>query len=185
VTGRAPEEIETVWALTIAAEVLSICQDAGLPVKMAWSPFESHCIWYVLQVDRQQLRALNTNMDDFSNKVGHIVFGSKPGFYIPVIYLVGDDIDPTNLNDVIWANTTRCQPKVNEFFFDQYPNIALIPYVSHGVKANKNHFKVVRCCLFPSEFSNESLVWREASYRENYSQQIQAKIDEKWATYGF
>lgn len=185
VTGRAPEESETVWALTIAAEVLSICQDAGLPIKMAWSPFESHCMWYVLQVDRRQLRTLNTNMEDFSNRVGHTVFGSKPGFYIPVIYLVGDDIDPTNLNDVIWADATRCQPKVNEFFFDQYQNIALIPYVGHGVKASQNHYKVVRCCFFPSEFSSEDLVWREASYRGDYPQQIQDKVDGKWTAYGF
>lgn len=184
VTGRAPEESETVWGLTQAAEVLNICQHVGLPIKMVWNPFESHCLWFVLQVDREKLRALNTSMEEFSVKVGHTVFGSKPGFYIPSVYLVGDDIDPTNLNDVIWASATRCQPKKNEYFFDQYPNIGLIPYVSHGEKTGPHHYKVVRCCLFPEEFSRE-LVWKEASFKGNYPEEIQEKVKEQWAEYGF
>lgn len=184
VTGRAPEESETVWGLMQTAEVLNICQDAGLPVTMVWNPFESHCLWFVLQVDRQKLRELNTNMEEFSQKVGHTVFGSKPGFYIPIVYLVGEDIDPTNLKDVIWANATRCQPRKSEFFFDQYPNIPLIPYVSHGEKDGPYHTKVVRCCLFAEEFSRE-LVWREASFRANYPKAIQHKVDQKWTSWGF
>ncbi|PYH43904.1 UbiD family decarboxylase [Aspergillus saccharolyticus JOP 1030-1] len=101
VTGRAPEESETVWGLTQAAEVLTISEDAGLPIKMVWNPFESHCHWFVLQVDREKLRELNTAMEEFSMKVFHTVFASKPGYNIPIIYLLGDDIDPTNLRDVI------------------------------------------------------------------------------------
>ncbi|KAJ3545668.1 hypothetical protein NM208_g2402 [Fusarium decemcellulare] len=185
ITGRAPEESETVWGLMIAAEVLTICQDAGLPIKMVWNPFESHCIWFVLQVDREQLRTLNTTMEEFSRKVGHVVFGSKPGFYIPTLYLVGDDIDPTNFRDVVWAAATRCQPYANEFFFDEYPNIPLIPYVGYGVKSDKHAFKVVRCCLFPSEFSNDELVWKEASFRGNYPEDIQEKVKAQWSSYGF
>ncbi|KAF5566620.1 3-octaprenyl-4-hydroxybenzoate carboxy-lyase [Fusarium napiforme] len=44
VAGRAPEENHTVWGLMQAAETLTICQDAGLPITMAWNPFESHCL---------------------------------------------------------------------------------------------------------------------------------------------
>lgn len=184
VTGRAPEESETVWGLTITAEVLNICQHAGLPITMAWNPFESHCMWWVLQVSRQRLRELKTNMEEFSKKVGHTVFGSKPGFYIPTIYLVGDDIDPTNLKDVIWAASGRCQPRENEFFFDQYPNIGLIPYVSHGDNVGDHHTKVVRCCLFAEEFSQE-LFWREASFRRGYPVEVQEKVERRWSVYGF
>ncbi|KAI8667736.1 Ferulic acid decarboxylase 1 [Fusarium keratoplasticum] len=43
-TGRASKENETLWGLMQAAEFLTICQDAGLPIKMVWNPFESHCI---------------------------------------------------------------------------------------------------------------------------------------------
>ncbi|KAM6525552.1 hypothetical protein FALCPG4_011090 [Fusarium falciforme] len=150
ITGRAPEE------------------NAGLPIKMLWNPFESHCTWFVLQVDRTKLRDMKTTMEAFCNKVGHAVFSFKPGLYIPTVYLVGDGIDPPNFKDVVWAAVTRCQPRTNEFFFDEYPKIPLIPYVCYGVKSDRNAWKVVRCCLFPSEFEHDQLMWREASFRRNY-----------------
>lgn len=73
-----------------------------------------------MQVDWAKLRALHTKMNVFCVRVGQTVFASKPGFYIPKTYLVGEDIDHTNLNEVTWAEATRCQPQVNEFFFDTY-----------------------------------------------------------------
>lgn len=184
VTGRAPDESTTVWGVTIAAEVLSICQKAGLPVTMSWSPFEAHCMWFVLQVDRAKLRSLDTNMEEFCKKVGHTVFGSKPGFYIPKLFLVGEDIDPTNLNEVIWAESGRCQPRSSEFLFDEYPNIGLIPYVSHAPKTGPFHYKVVKCCLFPEEFHKE-ITWVEASFKSNYPQHIRDKVENQWKAYGF
>lgn len=185
VAGRATEESETVWALTQAAEVLNICQEAGLPIEMVWSPFESHCLWFAMQVNWAKLRALQTNMKSFCQRIGQTIFASKPGFYIPKIYLVGQDIDPTNLNEVIWAEATRCQPQVNEFFFDAYGNIPLIPYVSHGLKETRNHVKVVRCCMFPAEFTDANLTWKHGSFRGSYSQELQDKINGQWKEYGF
>lgn len=188
VAGRAAEENHTVWALMQSAEVLNICQKAGLPIEMVWSPFESHCLWFVLQVDRQKLGAMKTNIPKFSNTIGHTVFGSKPGWYIPKIFLVGEDIDPTNLRDVIWAEATRCQPGTNEFLFDEYGNIPLIPYVSHGIQPQdegKHQPKVVRCCMFPSEFVDEGVFWKEGSFRGSYPLDFQEKVEEKWRKYGY
>lgn len=188
VAGRAIEEDHTVWGVMIAAEVLTICQNAGLSIKMAWCPFESHCLWFVLQVDLKQLKASKTNMKDFCTKVGHVVFGSKPGWYIPKLYIVGEDIDPTDLKDVIWAEATRCQPGVNEFLFEEYGNIPLIPYVGHGVKPETesgNHRKVVRCCMFASEFGDGELHWEEGSFRGSFPVDVQKRVEENWKEYGF
>ncbi|KAI9172783.1 3-polyprenyl-4-hydroxybenzoate decarboxylase [Paramyrothecium foliicola] len=185
VTGRAVEESETIWAVMQAAEVLHITQAAGLPVKMVWSPFESHCHWFVIQIDRQKLRSVGTNIKDFTTRVGHVIFGSKPGFYIPKIFITGDDIDPTNLRDVIWAEATRCQPYANEVFFDQYPNIGLLPYVAHGIKAENNHYKVAKCCMLVDEFEDVDLPWKIGSFQGSYPKDLQDKVEHKWQTYGF
>ncbi|KAJ6438910.1 3-octaprenyl-4-hydroxybenzoate carboxy-lyase [Purpureocillium lavendulum] len=185
VAGKAVEENHTVWGVMQAAEVLSICQAAGLPIKTVWNPFASHCLWFVLQVDTRQLRALSTNIAEFSAKAGHIVFGSKPGYYIPKIYLVGDDIDPSSLEDVVWAEATRCQPGANEFYFDQYPTIPLVPYVSHGIKPDGHHKKVVRCCMFPAEFTRADPFWKQGSFRESYPVDVQERVRRRWGSYGF
>lgn len=186
VTGRATEESHTLWGVMQAAEVLHICQQAGFPVKMVWNPFESHCLWFVLQVDRSKLKDWKTEMRDFCVQLGHLVFGSKPGWYIPKLYVVGDDVDPTDLNEVIWAEATRCQPGVNEFFFDQYGNIPLIPYVTHGIRPTTGyHQKVVRCCMFPCEFEDDVLHWNVGSFRGSFPEDIQKKVNENWGVYGF
>ncbi|KAK1146753.1 hypothetical protein N8T08_002514 [Aspergillus melleus] len=186
VTGRATEESHTVWGIMQAAEVLHICQRAGLPVKMVWNPFESHCLWFVVQVDRTQLKDRKTQMKPFCEELGHVIFGSKPGWYIPKLYVVGDDVDPTNLKEVIWAEATRCQPEANEFFFHEYGNIPLIPYVTHGVQPTTGyHRKVVRCCMFPCEFEDDIVHWNEGSFRGSFPADVQKKINQNWEAYGF
>ncbi|OQE31798.1 hypothetical protein PENSTE_c001G02231 [Penicillium steckii] len=185
IAGRATEENHTVWAVMIAAEILHICQSAGLPIQNAWCPFESHAIWYVLQVNRKDLLALKTNMSEFSNKVGHVVFGSKPGWYMGKVFLVGEDADPSDLRDVIWAESTRCEPGTSEFLFDEYGNIPLIPYVGYGTKPERNHKKVVKCCMLPSEFDDEELSWKVGSFRGSYPIDVQVKVEQDWLEYGF
>lgn len=186
VAGRATEENHTVWGVMQSAEVTSICQQAGLPIKMVWNPFESHNLWFVLQVDAPALRALKTNIADFSKLVGHTVFASKPGFYIPKLFLVGEEVDPTNLGDVVWAEATRCQPRANEFYFDEYPSIPLIPYIGHGLKTESPYpAKVVRCCMFPSEFTDAKPHWNQGSFQASYPKEIQNKANQRWTEYGF
>ncbi|KAK9852702.1 hypothetical protein MYU51_007861 [Penicillium brevicompactum] len=185
ITGRATEESHTVWAVMIAAEVLNICQNAGLPIQMVWCPFESHAHWLAIQVDRKELLKLKTDMNEFCVKLGHIVFGSKPGWYIPKVFLVGEDIDPTDLRDLLWAEATRCEPGTSEFLFDEYGNIPLIPYVAHGTKPARNNKKVVKCCMLPCEFFDEELPWKVGSFKGSYPVDVQEKVKRNWEAYGF
>ncbi|KAE8156921.1 UbiD decarboxylyase family [Aspergillus tamarii] len=186
VAGRAPDENSTIWCTMQAAEVLNICQKAGLPINMVWCPFESHCLWFVLQVNRSKLVEMRTNMDEFCRKLGHVVFGSKPGWFIPKIFLVNDYIDPTNLPDVIWAEATRCEPGRHEFIFTEYSNIPLIPYVTHGLPSKSGmNGKVVKCCMLPSEFTEKTLPWKEGSFQGAYPEDVKRKVLDNWTAYGF
>lgn len=186
VAGRATEENHTVWGIMQAAEVLNVCHHAQLPIKMVWNPFESHCLWFVLQVDRAKLRAMQTNIPDFSKLIGHTVFGSKPGWYIPKLFIVGDEVDSTSLEDLLWVESTRCQPQTNEFYFTEYGNIPLIPYVGRGIQPEQGHHaKVVRCCMLPCEFTDEELPWKEGSFRGSYPVDIRDKVNRNWEAYGY
>lgn len=147
ITGRATEENHTVWDCDGCRRGPDICQAAGLPIQNVCFLFEPHDIWYVIQIDREKLRASNTNMTEFCTRLGHVVFGLKPGWYMGKVFLVGEDVDPTSLRDVIWTESTRCEPGTSEFLFDEYVNIPLIHHVGHGVKPEGNHKKVVKCCM--------------------------------------
>ncbi|KAF5131239.1 UbiD-like decarboxylase [Metarhizium anisopliae] len=95
----------TAWAVRQGAEVLSLCQAAALPIRMAWNLFRSHDLWFILRVDEPKLHALNTDMRTFSNKVVHTVFTSELGFCIPPAYLAGQDVDPRSIRDIVFG---RC-----------------------------------------------------------------------------
>ena len=187
VAGRAPDETHTVWGIAVAAEVLVLCREAGLPIKMSWSPFESHVCWCILQVDRPRLLAMHTTPEQFCRRVGEVVFGSKPGAFVPKIFLVGEDVDPTNLADVIWAESVRCEPGRCDFVFeDRFPTVKILPYVAYGsIPKGKKPSQVVKCCMLPSEFEDEKLPFGTVSFAGLWPKAVQKQVMDSWTAYGF
>jgi 4-hydroxy-3-polyprenylbenzoate decarboxylase len=49
-----------------------------------------------------------------ARQAAHIALGAREGAYLGrFIVLVDDDIDPSNMNDVLWALSTRCDPQTS------------------------------------------------------------------------
>lgn len=83
-----------------AAEIGKVCRNAGLPVKDAFSPFESQVTWVALQFDGKELREMKTTSEELRKKIGDVVFNHKAGYTIHRLILVGDDIDVYDGKDV-------------------------------------------------------------------------------------
>ncbi len=101
-----------------AVEIGILLKAHGMPIKEAFSPFESQVTWVALQVDTEKLRAMHTTPEAFCKKIGDIVFNDKRGYTIVRLVLVGDDIDVYDFKDVIWAFCTGCHPGVDEYHFE-------------------------------------------------------------------
>ncbi|KAJ9419651.1 hypothetical protein QL093DRAFT_1457576 [Fusarium oxysporum] len=78
------------------------------------------------------LAALNTTAKEFYIKLGDLVFRNKCGMQIHRLLVVGEDINPFDVNDMTWAFATRCRPSMDEFHFEDVPAYPLVPYMSHG-----------------------------------------------------
>lgn len=167
-----------------AAEIKKICQQHGLPILDAFSPFESQVTWVALRVDTEKLRSLKTNSKEFSKKVGDLIFNHKAGYTIHRLVLVGDDIDVYNGKDVLWAFSTRCRPQMDEVFFEDVRGFPLIPYMSHGNGPRDKGGKVVSDALLPSEYTTGP-DWQAADFNNSYPEEIKAKVLAKWETLGF
>lgn len=158
VPGRAtgPDETHTMIGTLASAEMRQLLQDHGFPVQQVFTLYESQVIWAAVQVDRQKLAAMNTNARDLCLRIGELVFHHKCGMQIHRLLVVGDDIDPFRLEDVMWAYATRCRPNVDDFYFDgeDVPAYPLVPYMSHGPEglSKVNGGKVVSNCLLPHEY---------------------------------
>lgn len=167
-----------------AAEIHRLCKDAGIPVKEAMSPFESTVTWVVLQIDTTKLREMKTTSAEFSKKIGDLIFNHKAGYTIHRLLLVGEDIDVYDFKDVIWAFTTRCRPRLDEYFYEDVGGFPLIPYMSHGNGTPTQGGKVVSDALMPSEYTTGP-EWQAADFKHSYPQEIQEKVNASWTAMGF
>ncbi|KXH26190.1 hypothetical protein CSIM01_11460 [Colletotrichum simmondsii] len=182
--GRLTDETHTMIGPLAAAEIGFLLKSKGLPIKEAFSPFESQVTWVVLQVDTKKVRAMNTNAKDFCRSIGDIVFNDKVGYTIHRLVIVGDDIDVYDFKDVIWAFSTRCRPGLDEYHFEDVRGFPLIPYMSHGNGDIRMGGKVVSDCLMPTEYTT-GRDWEAASFQESYPIDVQEKVLQRWESFGF
>lgn len=162
-----------------AAEIGFLLKSKGLPIKDAWSPFESQVTWVVLQVDTEKLREMKTNPREFSRKVGDMAFYAKCSFMIHRLVLVGDDIDIYDFRDVSWAFCTRCRPGLDKYLYEDVVGYPLIPYMGHGNGEPWKGGKVVADALLTAEYTAGKL-WDAASFKESYPKELQEKVLAQW-----
>lgn len=167
-----------------AAEIRNICQQEGLPVTDAFSPFESQVTWVALKIDTEKLRAMKTNSKEFSKRIGDLVFNTKAGYTIHRLVFVGDDIDVYNGKDVMWAFSTRCRPNMDETFYEDVRGFPLIPYMSHGNGSPVKGGKVVSDALMPKEYTTGA-DWVPADFEHSYPEDVKAKVLSNWESMGF
>ncbi|KAF2135233.1 uncharacterized protein K452DRAFT_330291 [Aplosporella prunicola CBS 121167] len=182
--GRLTDETHTLIGPLVAAEIRQLCQETGLPVKEAFTPFESHVTWCALQIDTKALRAMKTTSAEFSRRIGDLIFNHKVGYTIHRLVLVGEDIDVYKFEDVIWAYTTRCRPHDDEVYYGDCKAFPFIPYNAHGTHNPVKGGKVVSDALLSAEYTT-GRTWEAASYKESYWEGVKAKVDEEWVGMGF
>ncbi len=180
----ANNDQHTMIGPSAAFEIKLLLQSRGMPIKEAFSPFESQVTWVALQVDTEKLRAMKTTTEAFCREIGNIVFSNRPGGTIHRLVLVGDDIDVFDFKDVIWAFCTRCRPGIDEYNFEDVPAFVIVPYMSHG---NGNRFKggkVVSDALFPVEYTTGKN-WDVADFAHSFPDEVQEKVLKNWTRFGF
>lgn len=182
--GRLTDETHTMIGALAAAEIRKVCQQAGLPITDAFSPFESQVTWVALKVDTTNLRELKWTPKEFQKKVGDVVFNHKAGYTIHRLVLVGEDIDVYEGRDVMWAFSTRCRPSADETFFEDVRGFPLVPYMSHGTGSPTQGGKVVSDALMPSEYTLGA-DWEAADFEHSYPDELKDKVRSNWESLGF
>lgn len=183
VAGTPPEENHTIWGTMISAQLLDVAQNAGLPVDMVWCSEAATC-WAVLSIDVQRLAALGTDAAAFAARVAETVFGSHAGHLVPKLILVGNDIDVTEIDQVVWALATRAHPLHDHFAFPQIRDFPMVPYLDAEDKARGSGGRLVINCLYPEQFAGQMRA-ATASFRHAYPTALRRRVEERWSDYGF
>ncbi|MEU7484120.1 UbiD family decarboxylase [Streptomyces sp. NPDC042319] len=182
--GLPPEENHTIWGTMISAASLDVLRSAGLPIDLAWCSYEAATCWIVLSVDTGRLARLDIGERELVDRVAEVLFGSHAGWLVPKVILVGDDIDITDIDQVVWAMATRYRPGENEHCFPEAPGIPMVPYLTPEEAASGRGGKAVISCLEPEQFRGASR-GTTASFRTSFPAELQQHVLDNWASYGY
>ena len=97
--------------------------------------------------------------------------------------MLDDDIDPSDLNQLIWAVATRHHPDRRITMQNQYM-FPLVAYLSQEEKAASVSTRVIYNCLTPFGRWSEALRPVEASFR-GYPEELKKHVIDNWKAYGF
>ncbi|MFM2486436.1 UbiD family decarboxylase [Celerinatantimonas yamalensis] len=109
--GRPVDEFHTAIGVAMSAEILDSLRQANIPVTMVWSPLETAVHWLYITVPanwREQLP--NTTSLELTEQIAKRIWNTKYGPNCPMIFVLDDDIDPTDSKDFLWALATRMHP---------------------------------------------------------------------------
>lgn len=185
VAGEPPEENHTAWGVPNAAEIVYELRQKGFPIATAWSPFETANHWYALAVERDwRKRRPGVGAQEFCRQIGEALLGSKAGMGTPKYLVVNDDVDLTDLREVVWAFATRNYPgSRGEIVFNEQSTNPLVAFLSSAEKMSAHTTKVVYNCLPPDEWGNKLPV--RSSFAHAYPPELQARVLRDWTSYGF
>ena len=118
--------------------------------------------------------SIKQRYDGHAKRAGLIAAGN---FYLGrVVVLVDEDIDPSNINDVLWAITTRCEPAESVDILRNGWSSTLDPRIHPEVKARGavSHSKIIIDATRP-------FAWRDRFPVANVLDADEAHaIEEKW-----
>jgi 4-hydroxy-3-polyprenylbenzoate decarboxylase len=178
--GEPVEENHTCWGLTVSAQVLWELRREGFPVTACFCPFESAAHWLVVTVPE---RGNAGRAPELVAELARVLFRSRAGSYIPKVILMGDDIDPSNLGDLVWAFATRNRPE-GQCLFHGEKMLPLVAFLRARERQEARGTKVIYNCLTEAEDPAEPAP-RRSSFRYAWPEQVRARVIENWKAYGF
>jgi 4-hydroxy-3-polyprenylbenzoate decarboxylase len=180
--GEPIEENHTCWGLTVSAQILWELKKAGLPVTMCWCPFQSAAHWMVITVDRSWKSKYK--IAQLVSVLGESLFRTRSGGFIPKVILLDDDIDATDLDEVIWAFATRCHSEKGQFLFPNQKMLPLVAFLTPEERKQAAGVKVIYSGLTPDDLPDDQLP-RRSSFRFLWPKEIQEKVVKNWKLYGY
>ncbi|GLW67766.1 UbiD-like decarboxylase [Kitasatospora phosalacinea] len=182
--GPPVEEDHTVIGTTSAAEILHLLRGAGLPIASAWYNFEAAVHWLTLAVRSDWHATTGLSSARLVDRVAEVIFQGKPSVNAPKILLVEDDIDITNLDEVVWAFATRSHPERGEFHYPHKLSMQLAVYLSPEEAHTFSAGKVVYNCLL-ADLYPEGQRPVKGSFENGWPPEIQQRVLANWRSYGF
>lgn len=172
-TGRPPDDSQVGPAIGVSAEVTALLRNAGLPINLACLLIEAACGVMIVTVRRDWRNALpGIETSELVQRIGQTMSTSRVGRMCPTTYVFDDDIDPSNISDVLWALGTRVHPNLRQ---EQW-QVEILPwylcYTEEERHSARGSIVVHDGLLRPSEMEGA----RPATFDSLYPDEIRARV---------
>ena len=115
-------------------------------------------------------------------RVAHAIWGSEVGYHLDYVFVVGDDIDPTNLNEVLWAICTRCKPDRDIHIYRREQASALWPCLTPEEREKGLGARALIDATFPAEWPADWVP--TVSDWWDFPEAMRKQVDSRWKEYG-
>lgn len=163
-------------SLTKAANILDETRSRGFPVNAVYCPPEAVSHWTVVST--------KVPYPGYPRFLAHAIWGVPWGRSAWYLVIVEEDVDVTNLGQVLWAISTMCHPKRGVVQVENIPGHPLLPFLGPEEK----HKNLAAYCLFdctwPREWPKEAIPLK-VSYETAWPKEVQETVLKNWRSYGY
>jgi UbiD family decarboxylase len=171
----------------ISSDSVIALKHAGLPVIDGIYLFESAILWFVIRVPTNWHQQTGWTLEEFMRKIGNTFWTQHVGDTVTKILVVGEDIDPSDVRQVVWAFASRNHPTFTTFFFPElhaFGDGIESYHVTREVMQNKGTSLVVYACLENADRLGRPDK-RIMSFDQNYPEPVKRKVLDNWSKWGF
>lgn len=160
----------------IMAGLYDDLRSRGFPVKMVYSPLAAtpHLICISTRVPYPH----------YVKDLAAAVWSSPHIRYVFHLFIFDEDIDVTNIDEVLWAFSTRCHPDRGISKVTPAPGQPLVPFLSKAEKANLTAASVLFDCTWPKDWAPEDIP-EKASFDLMWPPHLQEQVQRRWTQYGY
>jgi UbiD family decarboxylase len=179
--GKPVEEDHTITGVATSAMALRLLREEGLPVTAAWGVPEAAEHMLAVSVPEDWSRHTTLSANELCRRIAEIAKAMHGGQRITRVTVCDDDIDLSDLRDLIWAWNSRCHPATGHFVLQDQPVNPIEPmYAAANLTFNSDvtptgPIEVLNCLLPLDEDLHRS------DFAHNIPKELQERVLARWS----
>jgi phenylphosphate carboxylase alpha subunit len=139
---------------------------------------------YVAPPSQAVIVSCDPPVHGYQHTLASAVWSQKFGGNRPYVFIVGEDVDVTDMQDVYWCLTTRLDPAHGIHVQTDTNMYGLWPWPKPEDRAVRRGSKVYFDATFPPEWDEEYRP-QIVDFERAWPDDVKARVLDRWAEYGF
>lgn len=174
--GIPYDEVATIDTLNISTALRRSLRQEGLPVVDVYCSPESSLLVIV---------STKTPYPGIAHKIASVIWGTSVGTARAKVMVMNDDLDITDVAQVMHAFITKCHPVRGTHVVAEAAGHPLIPFQALEERLWSKSCNVLYDCTWPLDWPPEIAVPPKSAFNSIYPDHIQNKVLSNWKRYGF